>query len=323
MNNNSYTFDPTIDHNQYFNPVKVSLFTQIKKHKTFYAMLLPAMIFFIVFSYWPMSGLVLAFKKFGFNTGLYGGSFVGLKYFEQFFKDPRSMIYIKNTLIISFLKLFIYLPFPILLAIMFNEFKLDKARGIAQSISYLPYFISWVVVVGILNRLFAPTTGLINQAISYFGKDGSTFWMMNENFFYPSVFFSYLWKNVGWDSIIYYSAIVGIAPSLYEAAAIDGAGRFKQTLHVTLPGITQTITILFILSLGGILSSGFDQIFLMQTPGNANVSQTIDTYIVQTGLQGGQYGYATAIGLMQGVVGLILTLIVNNITSKHSDNSLW
>lgn len=307
----------------HYNPVKSKTWESIKQHKVFYIMLAPCLLFFLVFSYLPMSGMVLAFKEYGFNTGIFGGDFVGLKYFTQFFEDPRSLLYIKNTLIISCLKLFVYLPFPILLALMFNEIKNKKVRGLCQSISYLPYFLSWVVVVGLTQRMLAPNTGLLNQAIASMGGDGSRFFLMEEGTFFPIVFLSYMWKNIGWDSIIYFSAIVAISPSLYEAAAIDGANRFKQILNITIPGISSTILILFILSIGGILAAGFDQVYLLQTPGNANLAETIDTYIVRTGLLGGQFGYATAIGLMQGVVGLILTIIVNKISSKKFGTSLW
>jgi putative aldouronate transport system permease protein len=307
----------------HYKPVKQSLVGQMLKHKVFYMMLFPCIAFFLIFSYWPMAGLVLAFRDYGFDTGIFGGEFVGLKYFEQFFTDARSWIYIKNTLIISFLKLFVALPFPIFLAILFSELKSNKLRSTLQSITYLPYFISWVVVVGIMSRMLAPNTGLINQIIEKAGGSASTFFMMEESIFFPLVFVSYLWKGIGWDSIIYFAAIMAIIPTLYEAASIDGASRLRQIWHVTLPGITGTIIILFILSLGDILSSGFDQIYLMQNPGNADVSETIDTYIVHTGLQGGQFGYATAIGLMQGVVGLVLTIIVNRVTSKKFDSSLW
>lgn len=307
----------------YFNPIKKPLFKRVKAHKTFYLMLLPCLVFFLVFSYLPMSGLVLAFKTYGFNTGIFGGEFVGLEYFEEFFSDPRAKLYIVNTLIISFIKLILYLPFPILLALMFNEVKNSRLRGISQSVLYLPHFLSWVIVISLVSRLLAPDTGILNQMISAFGGDGGTFWLMEEENFYPIVFLSYLWKNIGWDSIIYFATIVSISPTLYEAAAIDGANRFQQTIHITLPGIKLTIVILFILSLSGVMSAGFDQIYLLQMPGNLNVSETIDTYIVTTGLMGGEYGYGTAVGLMQGIVGLILTIIVNKVTSKRGHGSLW
>lgn len=293
------------------------------KYKTFYIMLLPAIVFFIIFSYWPMTGNILAFRDFSFTSGLYGQGWVGLKYFKDFFSSRETPMLLKNTLMVSSLKLFAYLPFPIILALFFNEVKNERVRSVYQSVTYLPYFVSWVVVIGIMNRLFAPDTGLINILLANFGvSDGSTFWMMENSFFFPAIFGSHLWKNIGWDSIIYFAAIMGIGSSLYEAAAIDGAGRMRQTWHVTLPGIRQTIVILFILSLGGILTSGFDQVFLMQNPGNYTVSETIDTYIVRTGLERAQYGPATAVGLLQGVVGLALTVIVNKIAEKY-EASVW
>lgn len=287
-------------------------------------MLLPAVIFFLVFSYWPMTGNILAFRKFSFNSGMYGTGWVGLQYFKEFFADVQTPTYIRNTLIISAIKLFVYLPFPILLALVFNEIANTKHRSIFQSISYLPYFISWVVVIGILNKLFAPNTGIINGLLRGVGvSDGSRFFMMENGFFFPAVFVTYLWKNIGWDSIIYYAAIMGISPSLYEAAAIDGADRLKQTRHITLPGISRTIIILFIISLGGILSAGFDQVYLMQNPGNYQVSEIIDTYVVKTGLEKARYGPATAVGLIQGLAGLIITVIVNKIADKVGDGALW
>ncbi|MGP6140344.1 ABC transporter permease [Jeotgalibaca sp. A127] len=306
-----------------FRPHKVTLKQIWKKYGTFYLMLLPAIIFFLVFSYWPMTGIILAFRDFTFTSGMYGEGWVGLEYFTDFFSHRETPMYIRNTLIVSSIKLFLYLPFPILLALMFNEINKPKLRSVYQSISYLPYFISWVVVIGIMNRLFAPDTGLMNILLANLGiTDGSTFWAMENSFFYPAIFGSYLWKNIGWDSIIYFAAIMGISASLYEAAVIDGANRLKQTWHITLPGIRSTIVILFILSLGSILTAGFDQVYLMQNPGNYAVSETIDTYIVKTGLEQAKYGPATAVGLVQGVAGLILTLIVNKVADKF-DSAVW
>lgn len=312
-----------IESNEFFKPHKKNLLKEILKHRIFYLMLLPCIVFFFIFSYFPMSGLILSVKEYKFNAGIFGGKFVGLKYFNEFFKDPSSFTYIRNTLIISFIKLFIYLPFPIILALMFNEVRNDKWRGRFQSISYLPYFLSWVVVVGLMNRLLAPNSGLLNMLLAPTGFDSSRYIMMERGAFFPLVFLSYLWKNIGWDSIIYYAAIVGINQSLYEASAIDGASRLKQIRHVTIPGISSTIIILFILSLGSIMSSGFDQIYLLNNPGNAALSETIDTYIVRTGIQGGQFGYATAVGVIQGIIGLIATIVVNRITSKKYGTSLW
>lgn len=298
-------------------------YRSIWNHRMQYSMILPCVIFFILFSYLPMAGMVLAFKEFRFDTGMFGGEWVGLKYFERFFQDPQSWNFIQNTLIISLMKLVLAMPFPIILAIMFHEIKNSKLRSILQSITYLPHFLSWVVVVGIIQSILAPNTGLLNQLIAYLGGDGSTYYLMEEKHFHSIMFWSYVWKDIGWNSIIYYAAIAGINPSLYEAAAMDGANKFRRIWHITLSGIRPTILILFILSLGNILSAGFDQIYLLKTPGNAEVAEIIDTYVIRTGLQSGHFGYATAIGMMQGVIGLILVVAVNRYANKKFQTSLW
>ncbi|SMG49389.1 carbohydrate ABC transporter membrane protein 1, CUT1 family [Paenibacillus aquistagni] len=299
------------------------LWKRICSHYQLYLMLLPCVIFFIIFSYIPMGGLVLAFKEYQFNKGIFGSPWIGLTYFEMFFQDPQSWRLIRNTLVISGMKVFLAMPFPILLALMFNEVKNSRLRNLFQGIAYLPHFFSWVIVVGIMQRILAPDTGLVNQVISWLGGDGSTFFMMEEGAFHPMMFWSYVWKDVGWSSIIYYAAIVGINPALYEAAKIDGANKWRQIWHITLPGIRSTIIVLFILSLGSILSAGFDQIYLLKTPGNMNVSEILDTYIIYMGLESGQFGFGTAIGMMQGIVGLILVLTVNKVAKKWFQSSLW
>ncbi|MBS4224844.1 sugar ABC transporter permease [Bacillus sp. FJAT-49682] len=286
-------------------------------------MLLPCITYFILFSYLPMAGLVLAFKEFKFNTGIWGGEWVGFTYFQRFFNDPQSWVFIKNTLIISSMKLFLGLPFPIFLALMFNEMKSNKMRNLFQSITYLPHFLSWVIIVGLLQRVLAPDIGLLNQVIKHFGGAGDKFFLMEKNYFYSVMFWSHVWKEIGWNSIIYFAAIAGINPEYYEAAKMDGANKLRQIWHITLPGIRPTIIILFILSLGNILSAGFDQIYLLKTPGNAEVAEIIDTYVIRVGLQGGQFGYATAVGMLQGVIGLILVLAVNAISKRKFDTSLW
>ncbi|WP_249313346.1 ABC transporter permease [Lederbergia citrea] len=295
----------------------------IWRHNQLYLMLLPCITFFILFSYLPMAGLVLAFKEFKFNTGIWGGEWVGFTYFQRFFNDPQSWVFIKNTLIISSMKLFLGLPFPIFLAIMFNEMKSNKMRNLFQSITYLPHFLSWVIIVGLLQRVLAPDIGLLNQVIKHFGGAGDKFFLMEKDYFYSVMFWSHVWKEIGWSSIIYFAAIAGINPEYYEAAKMDGANKLRQIWHITLPGIRPTIIILFILSLGNILSAGFDQIYLLKTPGNAEVAEIIDTYVIRVGLQGGQFGYATAVGMLQGVIGLILVLAVNAISKRKFDTSLW
>ncbi|WP_154665857.1 ABC transporter permease subunit [Paenibacillus pinihumi] len=293
------------------------------RHYQLYLMLLPCIVFFIIFSYIPMGGLILAFKDYQFNQGIFGSPWVGLTYFEMFFQDPLSLQIIKNTLIISAMKVFLAMPFPILLALMFHEIKRKKMQSLFQGIAYLPHFLSWVIVIGLVQRVLAPDTGLVNQVIAWLGGDGSTFFLMEERAFYPVLFWSYIWKDIGWSSIIYFAAIVGINPALYEAAKIDGAGRLQNIWHITLPGIRPTILIVFILSLGNILSAGFDQVYLLKTPGNMNLSEILDTYIIYMGLESGQFGFGTALGMMQGVIGLILVLTVNWISRKWFETSIW
>ncbi|MCQ6559457.1 ABC transporter permease [Paenibacillus mendelii] len=299
------------------------LWKRILLHRYLYMMLLPCLLFFIIFSYIPMGGLMLAFKDYKFNMGITGSPWIGFVYFERFFNDYQSMNLIKNTLIISGMKLFLYLPFPIILALMFNEIRGKFFRNIAQSISYLPHFLSWVVVVGLVQRVLAPDTGLLNETIANMGGDGSTYFLMEPDYFYQIMFGSHVWKSIGWDSIIYLAAIAGINPDMYEAARMDGASKWREIWHITIPSIMPTILILFILSLGSILSAGFDQLYLLRTPGNMHLSDILDTYIIRVGLQGGQYGYATAVGLMQGLIGFILVVLANRLSRRISDTSVW
>ncbi|WP_258881665.1 sugar ABC transporter permease [Paenibacillus sp. sptzw28] len=299
------------------------LLKKIVLHRYLYFMLLPCLIFFIVFSYIPMGGLILAFKEYKFNKGILGSPWVGFDYFVRFFNDYQSGMLIKNTLIISSMKLFLGLPFPIILALMINEVRSRWFKNLAQSISYLPYFLSWVVVIGIVQRVLAPDTGLLNQAVSAFGGDGSTYYLMDPHYFYQIMFGSNLWKNIGWDSIIYLAAIAGVNPDMYEAAKMDGAGKWREIWNITLPSIRPTIVILFILSLGNILSAGFDQLYLLRTPGNMQLADILDTYVIRVGLQGGQYGYATAVGMMQGVIGFLLVITANRLARRFSDTSIW
>lgn len=303
-----------------------SLLKRMWEHKVLYLMILPCLLFFLIFNYIPMTSLILAVKDFRFDTGIIGGDWKGLHYFQRFFTDSRCVQIIINTLVISGMKLILALPFPIILAIMFNEIKdskLGKIRGLFQGILYIPHFLSWVVVIGIFKKLLAPDDGLMNQLIHKFGGDGSTYFMMNPEYFHTIMFSSYIWKNVGWDSIIYFAAIMSINPEIYESAAIDGANRFKQIIHITLPMLTPTIVILFIISLGDILKAGFDQIYLLKTPGNASVSEILDTFVIRTGIEQGDFSYAISIGLLQGVIGLIAVVIINRFADKKLDTSLY
>jgi len=302
---------------------KKSLKSKLLHYWPLYVMLLPAIIYYILICYVPMAGNVLAFKEYSFKKGIWGSDFVGLRYFESFFKSYDALRLIKNTLTVGFIKCILEFPFAIILALLLNELKNIKFKKASQTITYLPHFLSSVIIVTMIQRLLAPNNGVINQIIAGLGGDGSTFFLMDAKYFLGILFSMDLWRNIGWDSIIYLAAISSVDTSLYEAAQMDGCGKLKRMWHITLPGIRGTIGLLFIMGVGGLLSSGFEQIYLLRTPGNMQLADTLDTYVVRVGLQGGQFGYATAIGLIQGLVGLVLVIGTNKICKKLTEVSLW
>ena len=302
---------------------KKSLGSRMLQYRALYVMLLPAIIYYILICYVPMAGNILAFKEYSFKKGIWGSDFVGLRYFEAFFKSYDCIRLIKNTLTVGFIKCIIEFPFAIILALLLNELKNMKFKKVSQTITYLPHFLSSVIIVTMIQRLLAPNNGVINQIIAGLGGEGDTFFLMEAKYFLGILFSMDLWRNIGWDSIIYLAAISSVDTSLYEAAQMDGCGKLKRMWHITLPGIRGTIGLLFIMGVGGLLSSGFEQIYLLRTPGNMQLADTLDTYVVRVGLQGGQFGYATAIGLIQGLVGLVLVVITNKICKKLTEVSLW
>ena len=300
-----------------------SLGSRMLQYWPLYVMLLPAIIYYILICYVPMAGNVLAFKEYSFKKGIWGSDFVGLRYFDAFFKSYDCIRLIKNTLTVGFIKCILEFPFAIILALLLNELKNMKFKKVSQTITYLPHFLSSVIIVTMIQRLLAPNNGVINQIIAGLGGEGDTFFLMEAKYFLGILFSMDLWRNIGWDSIIYLAAISSVDTSLYEAAQMDGCGKLKRMWHITLPGIRGTIGLLFIMGVGGLLSSGFEQIYLLRTPGNMQLADTLDTYVVRVGLQGGQFGYATAIGLIQGLVGLVLVVITNKICKKLTEVSLW
>lgn len=299
------------------------LWREVKKHWMLYLMFLPCIVFFVVFKYAPMVGLLQAFKEFRFDMNVFESPWVGLEYFEKFFESYRAPLLLKNTLIIGFLKTIIEFPFPIFLALMINEVRLPFFKKGVQTISYLPHFISTVVVVGLIERLLAPDIGILNQVNAVFGLDSSTFYLMEEKYFLSILFSMDIWKGIGWSSIIYLAAISGVDHTLYEAARIDGANKWHEIWYITLPGIKFVAGIQFILGVGGIVSTGYEQLLLLRQPGTMNVADTLDVYVIEQGISQGNYAYATAVGLAQGVVGLILVLLANKLCKKYTEVSVW
>lgn len=301
---------------------KKTIWFRIWQHRVFYLFLLPGIAWFFIFAYIPMYGLTVAFKDFNFSQGILGSPWVGLKYFEQFFNYYQSGEIIRNTFVISSLKLLIGFPMPIILALLLNEIKVVKFKRTVQTISYLPHFISWVVVVTLMQRLLTPYGGPVNELIAALGFDKITF-LGNINYFYQVIILSDIWKAVGWGAIIYLAAISGVDPQLYEAAKMDGASRLRQMWHVTLPSIKGVMVIMFILACGNIMTVGYEQLLLLNTPSTASIGTVLDVYTIKAGLEEGRFSYATAVGLFQGTIGLILIVTANQISRKVNDTSLW
>ncbi|MBE5981622.1 MAG: sugar ABC transporter permease [Paenibacillaceae bacterium] len=288
-----------------------------------YLMLVPCIVYYVLICYVPMGGVLLAFKDYSFRKGIWGSPWVGLRYFRMFFTSYDFSRLLRNTLIVGFIKCILEFPFAIILALLLNEFKNEKFKKISQTITYLPHFLSTVIIVTMLQRILAPNIGVLNQFIGKLGGDPGTFFLMEPKYFFQLLFSMDLWRNIGWDSIIYLAAISGVDSALYEAASIDGCTKLKKIWHITLPGIRGTIGLLFIMGVGGLLSSGFEQIYLLRTPGNMSVADTLDTFVLQMGLMNGQFGYATAVGLIQGIVGLILVIVCNRLSKRFTGVSLW
>ena len=292
-----------------------------REYRQLYIFLLPAVIYFLLFNYMPMYGVTLAFREFRFDRGLFFSPWVGLRYFRAFFNYFNAWGIIRNTLVINFFKIILYFPLPIIFALMLNEARGKLFKRTIQTVSYLPHFMSWVMAYVIIYQFIALDSGIFNQVRELWGAD-RIFYQNDASYFYPIMFISHIWKNMGFGAIIYLAALAGVDPELHESATIDGAGRFKRMWHISLPSIRYTVIMLFILGLGAALNAGWDQIFLLRTPGNMRVADILDTYIIQVGLREGQFGYASAVNLFQSVIGLTLILLANFIVKKISDKEI-
>lgn len=288
-----------------------------------YAMLVLPVIYFIIFKYVPMAGNVLAFRRYRPGLGPYGTEWVGLRYFEKFMGDRAFWQAFTNTLVLSLLNLAINFPIPIIFAVMLNEVRHLRFKKLVQTVSYMPRFISTVVVIAIMSELLSPSTGLVNKFLhDAFGKEPIYF--MNEPQYFRALYvLTDTWQFTGWTAIIYLAAITGISSDLFEAATIDGATRFQQIIYVTIPSILPTIMVMFILNMGRLLSLGFEKVLLMYTPSNSGVSDIIDTLVYRTGLANQNYSYATAIGLFSGVIGVILVSLSNFISRKTTGDGIY
>ncbi|MBS4191602.1 sugar ABC transporter permease [Bacillus sp. FJAT-49705] len=295
---------------------------RIVKDKYLILLLLPGILYFLIYRVVPMVGIVIAFKDYSAFRGFVDSPWVGLKYFKLIFQDTEVLRVIWNTLQISFLQIFFAFPISIVLALMINEVRNQFFKRVVQSIVYLPHFLSWVVVIGI-TVIFLRSEGLLNTFLVHaFGMNPIDF-LTDPNLFKPIVILQVIWKESGWGTIIFLAALAGVDPALYEAAAMDGANRWRQIWHITLPAIKSTIIILLILRLGNVMETGFEQIFLMLNPFNMESGNVLDTFVYFKGIQQANYSFATAVGLFKGLVGLVLVFVANRLAKKFGEEGLY
>lgn len=293
-----------------------------RRDKYLYLLAVPGLLFFLVFKYFPMWGLSLAFQNYSPFLGFWDSEWVGFKYLAEFFSNPDFMMLFRNTMAISLLNIVFFFPIPIILALLLNEVRLMAFKRIVQTIVYLPHFLSWVVIAGICFLLFGQADGIVNKLIEEFGGKPVAF-LIEPNYFWGMLTAQSIWKEAGWGTIIFLAALSGINQDLYEAARIDGANRWNQMRYITIPGIKSTIIVLLILRLGQVMDVGFEQIYLMMSGPVAHVADVFDTYVYRVGIQQGRFGYATVAGIFKSVVGLILVVLTNRLAKKFGEEGLY
>lgn len=307
---------------------KVKVYTPNKKNKIksanwqFWVIIALPMIYAFVFAYVPMAGILMAFEDYSPRKGFFGSDWVGLKYFEQFLTSRSSVNIIKNTFILGAYNLLVNFPIPIVLAVAINEIGSQRFKKSVQMVTYAPYFISIVVLVGMMMQMMDQRTGIINVLLENIGIDPINFFGELKIFRHLYVW-SNLWQQAGYSAIIYIAALAGVSPELKEAAVMDGASRLKRIIHVDIPCILPTIIIMLILQCGNIVNIGFDKVFLMQNNLNMDVSEVISTYVYRVGIVSGNFGFSTAAGLFQSLVSFVLLVIVNQVSKKVAETSLW
>ena len=296
-------------------------YVTFREQRQLWLIVLPGLVWYIIFAYGPMYGLIIAFENYSPGRGMLGGPWVGFKWFVQFFKSQFAWQLIRNTLLISIYGILFSFPIPIILAIFLNEIRSSGYKRFAQSVSYLPHFISTVVVVGMMANFLAPD-GIINVILKALGGESRHF-MAIPQWFRTLYIASGIWQDAGWDSIIFLAAIAGINSELYEAATVDGASRFRQIFCVTLPCLMPTIIIILIIWVGNILSVGYEKIILMYNPLTYETADVINTYVYRRGIGGGDFSFGAAVGMFQSVVNMIVIIAANTLSRKVSETSLW
>lgn len=294
----------------------------MKQNYQLYIFLIPAIVFIVLFMYTPLYGLQIAFKNYRAGDGIWGSAWVGLKWFRQFFSTPRCWEIIRNTLTISLYSLVAGFPFPIILAIILNYVKNIHFKKFAQTVTYMPYFISTVVLVAMMSLFFSPTSGFVNTIIKACG--GDPIYFMGISSLFPHMYvWSGIWQSMGYSSIIYIAALSGVSPELHESAVIDGANILQRIWHIDIPTILPTMIILLIMSLGNVMNVGYEKVYLMQNDLIADVSEIISTYVYKIGLVNNQFSFSTAIGLMNNLINFTILVAANKISNKIFGSGLW
>lgn len=298
------------------------LWHKLYRDRALYLIVAPFVIYFVLFVLRPMWGVRIAFYDYNIFKGIEGSRFVGLEHFISFIRGPYFGRLLKNTVMINLYGLVFGFPAPILLAVLLNEMRHQKYKKIIQTITYMPHFISTVVVVGIVTNLLAPGNGLVNQLIRMAGVE-NIYFLMEAKYFRPIYTIMCIWQEAGFNAIIYMAAMAAIDPALYEACVMDGGGRFRQFLHVTLPGILPTVVVMFIMRIGNILNVGYEAIILLYQPSTYEVADVISTYVYRAGIANGNYALGSAVGLFNSLVGIILVWISNRISRRFAGTGLW
>ena len=293
-------------------------------HYELVLMFLPVLIYFLVFRYLPMYGITLAFKKFNLGLGILGSPWVGFDNFTTLFNTQTFLRAVRNTVIISLQRLVFSFPMPIVLALLLNEVRHLRFKKVVQTVSYLPHFLSWVILAGMFLQLLSPSTGPVNHILTqWFGRSDPIFFLGDNTYFRGTLIVTDIWKGMGWGSVLYLATISGIDTSLYEAAVMDGASRMQRMWYITMPSLVPTISILLILNVGGILDAGFDQIFNMYNEAVYETADIIDTYVYRVGLGQMRYSLGTAVGLFKNVIGFFLVIVTNRVSQRISGNGVW
>jgi len=286
-----------------------------------YLLLLPALLYFIIFKYGPMYGCVIAFKDYSPAKGILGSDFIGMKHFIRFYHSADFWRIIKNTFILNFYTLSVTFPIPIIFALVLNQIGKLRYKKFVQTVFYVPHFISYVVIAGMVIVFLSPRSGVVNLIIKQLGFD-SIFFMGKPQYFKTIYVFSEIWQNTGWSSVVFIAALTGVNPELYESAVVDGASRLQRIIYIDLPGIMPTAIVMLILKSGLIMQLGFEKVLLMQNSLNITSSEIIQTYVYKQGLQMGNFSYAAAIGLFDALINLSIVFVVNSLAKKYSETSL-